>query len=147
MRSLLVLLCLLIPLAGCGPSEPVRIKNELISVAMQYHAFSADTGSAPTSAEALINYADPNGNLPGNKARADATSKALKSGDYTVYWGYDIAAGTNRNFKTILAFHKDTPKNGGLAAFADGTVLNMNEVEFKNTAKASEFVSEPIAQP
>ena len=146
MRTLLVLLCLLLPLAGCGPSESTRIKKELQGVALQYHTFIASNGAAPTSADALLNSSDPNGNLPGNKARAEAMKKALASGDYTVYWGYDVTADKNRNATTVLAYHNDTPEKGGIVAYADGVVASVTADEFKSAAKASDFQGEPVEQ-
>ncbi|MEM9643368.1 MAG: hypothetical protein AAF989_00125 [Planctomycetota bacterium] len=147
MRSTFVTLCLLIPIAGCGSSEQAQIKRDLFSISMLYHAFAADTGAAPDDAESLLGYADPNGGLPGNRANSEATKRALRSGDYTVYWGYDVAADKDRNGKTILAFHRNTPENGGLAAFADGLVQSLTADEFSSSAKASEFSSQRSRQP
>ena len=147
MKSILVSLCLLLLIAGCGPSESTQIKSELFSIGMLYHTFTSNTGGAPSSTEALLDFVDSNGSQPGNKAKAEAMKKVLQSGDYTVYWGYDVTVDKARNEKTILAFHKDTPNKGGLAAFADGTVQSMTADEFNDSAKADASLSEQPTQP
>lgn len=140
MKYLLLIVLLLV--SGCTPPQSTKTKMDLMSIAIQYHQFVNELKSTPDSVESLANFSDPYSSLPGNKANSDAMKNALASGDYVVYWNYDVAADLPRNASVILAYHKDVPTQGGLVAFADASVHSLTKQEFENFTKASEFSSE-----
>jgi hypothetical protein len=57
--------------------------------------------------------------------------KAIQSGDYVVVWGADPNRAPQGASRTVLAYVKDAPEKGGMAAFLDGGVRQVSADELK----------------
>ncbi len=60
--------------------------------------------------------------------------QAVQSGDYVLLSGDPGIAPAGAS-NTIVAYTRDVPTKGGVAAFLDGHVRNVNTQEFQNAAK------------
>jgi hypothetical protein len=86
---------------------------------------------------AQMYYTDFQADAPPKKVEdlkgLDAQSvKAIKDGDYVVFWNIDRKTPTN----AIIAYEKTVPTQGGMVARLDGSVTKMTKAEFDAAPKA-----------
>lgn len=86
----------------------------------QLYVFGFQGGTPPTKVE------DLGRELPG------PVLQAIKEGKYIVLWN----ASQNSPSNTVIAYEKDVPTQGGMAAMLDGSVTRMSPQEFQSAPKA-----------
>ncbi|MCI0378704.1 MAG: hypothetical protein L0215_13940 [Gemmataceae bacterium] len=115
------------PSGGPGGSFRRQTMSDLQVIGLAYHNYVDKLNKAAPNAEELKAF------LAGESASAYT---GLRDGTYVVHWGThflrDMPEGSSR---TILGYHKDTPANGGLALFGDGSVREVTAQEFATTPK------------
>ncbi|AMV35963.1 hypothetical protein [Planctomyces sp. SH-PL62] len=61
--------------------------------------------------------------------------ESLRKGDVVLYWG---AAFDPDDSKTVLAYHKDVPTQGGEVLLRDGSAIKMTAEEFQSAPKPAD---------
>lgn len=142
-----VLLALLLALAGCKKPKPTQpeadegpskrdivrgIGRELpivqrglagadLRTLAQLYIFASQAGTPPKKVEDL-------------KELDAQTVKAIKEGDVIVVWN---ASANTTPGGAVIAYEKDVPTRGGMAATFDGSVRQMTPQEFKAAPKVA----------
>jgi hypothetical protein len=108
---------------------------------------SAATGPTPQDAaedvaRLLKEFAEEQKRAPaglGEVAHLDAAHPvgypALARGEYLLYWKVPLSTGPEAA-RTVLAYHKDVPAQGGPVVMLDGTVKQMSADEFRSAPRA-----------
>lgn len=145
LSALLVALCAV--LAGCGqaPSKSDETRRAIGVIGLEYHFYCSEKKSAPSSIDDLLVFQNPAGFLPGNELASSEALVALRSGNYVVYWNYDVNADAERNKTVILAYHKDVPKDGGYVVYGDGRRERLTKESFERANKARDFTRATVA--
>jgi hypothetical protein len=119
-----------LPQVGARQQQETLLQNDLKIIVLAYHLHCDETGKPPEKAEDLAPYL-------GVDKKDKRLLEVLQSGRIQFQYNVPIANIVKTGLtKTILAYEKDLPANGGYAAFADGTVKKLTAQEFKKTALA-----------
>jgi hypothetical protein len=124
---LIVGICCL--LSGCGSknaagpdqSGPERVLDEIYSM---YRGYSLAHKKGPAAVK----------DLQASQAAYYEGFRALQTGQYTVIWGVTLKK--HPTGTAILAYPKDTPKQGGVVLMTDGDVKQLSAEEFNSAPKA-----------
>jgi hypothetical protein len=108
-------------------AERPRASNELRQIALFYSQYCDETGRPPASMQDFVDYLQRD---------APPEAKCIQEGIYLVFWNANLNALPAGRSATILAYTRDTPTEGGLAAMADGSVQRITPQQFAATAKA-----------
>jgi hypothetical protein len=108
-------------------AERPRASNELRQIAIFYAQYCDDTGRPPASMQDFLGYLQRD---------ASQEAKCIEEGIYLVYWNANLNNLPAGRSATILAYTRDTPIEGGLAAMADGSVQRITPQQFAAAAKA-----------
>ncbi|MCI0642388.1 MAG: hypothetical protein L0Y72_15120 [Gemmataceae bacterium] len=115
------------PSGGPSGSFGRQTMSDLQVIGLAYHNYVDSFNKGAPNAEELRKF------LTGESA---TTYTGLRDGIYVIHWGTrflrDMPEGSSR---TILGYHKDTPANGGLALFGDGSVREVTAQEFATTPR------------
>jgi hypothetical protein len=127
--TLSVALAFCLPLGGQAraekPDDPTAVENDLKEILLAYHTYlDKNKGSAPSKAADL-------GPLLEKRALARLENKS-------VAFVYDVTLKdmSQGSSNTILAYEKDAPEKGGMAAYGDGSVKKLTADEFKKAVVA-----------
>jgi hypothetical protein len=125
--SLLLVLAVLLPAAGCGRRQEQTLSNEGIvrEVGDLYRMHWEQKKRAPIKAEDLRDY-EPGG---------PTGFSALTSGTVVVLWGAKMSK-TPEAANTVLGYEKDVPTKGGAVVMLDGSTKTMTADEFNAAPKA-----------
>jgi hypothetical protein len=119
-------LLLIVFVAGCrGQREATSqeaMENELKQIGLGYHEFQEKHRRAPANAEDLKPFVGGEGPL----------YRKLADGTYVFQYGIDVRDLSELGFdRTILAYEKKVPTEGGLVLMGDGAPRRMTADEFK----------------
>jgi serine/threonine protein kinase/formylglycine-generating enzyme required for sulfatase activity len=96
-------------------------KQALYAIGIAYHEYSEKHRKAPGKADDLQPFL----------AKNDAAWKTLGDGTLTFTYGVNLFDIMKDASKYVLAYDKDTPKDGGWVLMADGFVKEVSAAEFK----------------
>src|SRR5262249_47978897 len=116
---------------GCGPMTNPKLQNDAKQLAMSYHNYHDSFQKGPADDKAFLEYAMKSGDKNLQLLIQDA-----QRGEWTIYYGVKLISLTAGTENTVLIYHKDVPKSGGVVAMADGSVRNMTADEFAKATKA-----------
>ncbi len=114
-------------LGNLAPTKPVKITSEdLAALGAAYSKCYEENRRGLAGFEDLSSY------LRTNKTDSERLVELLKTKEVVFQYNVSLGEMADGASKTILAYVKSAPKEGGLVLFADGKVKQLTEAEFKN---------------
>jgi hypothetical protein len=126
-----VLLILGLALPGCWKiqqaAERAQRSNDLKAIGLAYHNYlDSHQGQAPTRAADLQPYL----------TEFPRSIQGLNDGSIVFLYGVRVVEMPEGTSKTVLAYDKDVPTNGGLVLMGDASVQNVTAQEFQKMPQA-----------
>jgi hypothetical protein len=114
---------------GCSQKSPTSPEQSLRQTELKqiwevYTSYVTEKKRAPTSRADVQGYG----------TAFSEGMRALKGGQCVVIWGVADPMGASAN--RVLAYDKETPHQGGLVVFGNGTVKTLTAEEFQTAPKA-----------
>lgn len=106
--------------------DRAKIQNELKQIVLAYHNHHDTANKGPSKVEDLAPFLDNNARL----------IKAIKDGEYIVFWDVKFVSLTEGTSNTILVYQPEAKARDGYVAMADGSVKRMSAAEFEKAPKA-----------